>query len=188
MRITTIYSKKRPNTTAGMTLVELMVAVSLSVMLSAVVLTFYLTFAKATLTISDYTDYDMETSKLLQNFSRDIREAEEINWTNRYSFKLLKKGIYYTYTYDTDLQTIERAETGGSSTTLASNITELEFQAYDVTGDPLTPGISYSTLDDSTRMLQVSGLFSKNPSARSPTSSKFASARYILRNKETAVP
>jgi hypothetical protein len=171
-----------------MTLAELLIAISLSIILSAVVLTFYLTFAKATLTMSDYTDYDMESNKLLQNFSRDVREAEAINWLSSNSFKLLKKGIYYTYTYDPDLQIVERSETGGSTSTLASNLSELEFQAYDLSGDPLTPGISYTALDESTKMLQVRGKFSKTPNSRAATSARIASARYILRNKETATP
>ena len=37
-------------------------------------------------------DFDIETGKLIQNFSRDVREAESITWSNSNSFKLLKRG------------------------------------------------------------------------------------------------
>jgi len=171
-----------------MTIVELLIAVSLTIMLSAIVFTFFLTFAKATLTMADYSEFDMNTGKLLQNFSRDVREAEAITWVNGNSFKLLKKGIDYTYNYNPDQEEVTRQETGQRSIILASNVSELDFIAYDVSGSPLSPGISYSTLSDNTKMMQVTGEFRKDPTARATTTSKFVSARYILRNKDTPTP
>ncbi|MGZ0656954.1 PilW family protein [Coraliomargarita sp. W4R53] len=179
---------KKSHSIKGMTLVELLVAISLTMMLSAVVFTFFLTFAKATLTMADYSDFDMSTGKLLQNFSRDVREAEAITWVNYNSFKLLKKGIDYTYTYDSDKEEVTRQQTGESSVTLASNVSELDFIAYDITGTPIAPSSSFAPLNESTKMMQIVGEFRKDPTARAATTSKFASARYILRNKDTPTP
>ena len=185
---TAINTAKKRASTSGMTLAELLVAVSLSMILSAVVITFYLSFSRATLVASDYSDFDIETGKLIQNFSRDVREAESITWSNSNSFKLLKKGVNYTYTYDPDSQEVTRQETGSRRVVLASNVSELDFLAYDITGSPIIQGISLTPLNENTKMLQIVGEFSKHTNAGTPTTAKIASARYILRNKDTPTP
>ncbi|WPJ93939.1 prepilin-type N-terminal cleavage/methylation domain-containing protein [Coraliomargarita algicola] len=188
MRNTSNRTSTQSLSKSGMTLAELLIAISISMILSAVVISFYLTFAKASLAMSDYSDFDAETGILLQNFSRDVREAESITWTNSNSFKLLKKGIHYTYTYDSSKQEVTRQETGKSSVTLASNVSDLDFIAYDISGSKLSSGISLTLLGENTKMLQIIGEFSKHTAAGTPTSAKVASARYILRNKDTPTP
>ena len=180
----TTSARSKNRTTHGFSLAELLVAISITMLLSLSVITFYVTFAKATLTMSNYSQYDTAAGKLTQIFSRDVREAESITWTHNYQFTLVKKGVNYTYKYDAAEQEVTRQETGQTAVTLATDISSLSFKAYDQLGVEIPQGISFTPLNNNTKMLQIVGKFSGRTNTGSLTTSDIITARYILRNKE----
>ncbi|MDQ8195550.1 prepilin-type N-terminal cleavage/methylation domain-containing protein [Coraliomargarita sp. SDUM461004] len=174
--------------TRGFTLVELLVSLSLSIILSAAVLTFYVFFAKATLLASNYSEFDREAGTFLQYFSRDIREAEDIVWLSENEFRLLKKGIYITYTYNSQLRKVTRNSPDQGSDEVASNINDLQFAAYTISGSRIQIAQSLTQANENTKMMQVIGTSSTRIATGIQSSAPIVSARYVLRNKATPIP
>jgi prepilin-type N-terminal cleavage/methylation domain-containing protein len=172
----------------GFTLVEVLVAVSISVVIAAIVLTYYISFARATLSMTNYANFDLNTGKLMQHFSIDVRGAEAVLWTSASEFQLLKKGVYVTYSYDPLLQTVTRSAPGQPNQVIAKQAASLQFAAYDVTGAPLAIGANLNQINAGTKMMQIIGSYDAVTNAGLPTSAPIISARYVLRNKPTPLP
>ena len=149
---------------------------------------FYIFFAKSTLVASNYSEFDRETGIFLQYFARDVKEAEDVVWISEKNFKLLKKGIYVTYSYNPKLQTVTRSSPGQVANTMASHLSALQFAAYDITGRRLRIAQDLDQAGLETKMMQVIGSSSARTTAGTQTSASVISARYILRNKATTLP
>lgn len=172
----------------GFTLVELMVALAISSIVIASMLSAFLFFSKTSLSMSNYYDMSQQSRNFLQYFARDAREAEEIEWKSDSMFILTSKGTNIIYTYDSLLKTVSRQNTGHASVILARNVSDLEFRAYSLLGNQLPINEDLAAASENTKIIQAFGNIEIKTTTLADTTSPLVSAHYLLRNKPVAAP
>ncbi|WPJ94517.1 prepilin-type N-terminal cleavage/methylation domain-containing protein [Coraliomargarita algicola] len=173
---------------SGFTLAELLVSISITLLVSTAVLTFFVSFAKASLAMSSYSEFEQDNRKLLQYFSQDVRDAEAVLWTSDQCLTLISKGVQTSYVYDALLQTVVRTTPGEPSQEMAQNLSTLTFCAYDKDGESIRIASNTSAANSETKMIQVIGRSSRTLSSGANTSADLISARYMMRNKVILTP
>jgi len=175
---------------AGFTLVELLVAMSISTMIVAGVMTTFLSLSRTSLRLGSYNDMESETRKGLELFGRDARMANTIVWNSATDISLTIPATgpdeTYRYAYNSTARTFTRTETApvaSTPQTLFTNVDSLDFKAYKIN----TAAVDLSNLAQAaidTKQIQLTVNSSRTNSTVAAATANVLSARFILRNKK----
>ena len=178
---------RRPD--QGFTLVEVMIAATLSTMVLAGVLSAFLFLARTSFRSSGYSEMEAEIRRALDTFARDTRNATDVRWNNAQNLTLTVSGRPVTYAYDSDAA----SATAGSFYRLADQTRtvlirgvnpDFAFQRYKLE----QPGVNDNRAgnDSETKLLQLTLRAVRANIATTSASNSAISARYTLRNKRVA--
>lgn len=179
----------------GLTLLEAMIAVTLSGMVLASVLSAFLMIGRTSFNATSYSQIEAETRRALELFGQDARLARDIRWHNNQSVTLTlpsATGVVTSVSYAFDglvgsptYGCFYRVAGDDPSATprivLVRDITELAFNRYKLEQPGVVANIAVNDLE--TKQLQLT-LRSMRRGATTVAASQAAlSASYILRNK-----
>jgi prepilin-type N-terminal cleavage/methylation domain-containing protein len=184
MTISTIHSK---GLRRGFSLVEVMVATTLSAIIMAGVMSTFLMLGRSGANIANYNMMESQSRRALEEFSQDIRMASAVIWNSTTSVTLTVPGNYtptagvVTYFYDASAKTFCRTprdstSAAGTQNALINNIVTFNFARYDRINNP-------ATLDTTTKRIQFSMTARTSTRTAAGASNVILSASYILRNK-----
>ncbi len=172
----------------GLTLVEVLVAVTLATTVLAGVLTTMLMIGRNGLAIGNYADMSAQGRKGLEQFAQDTRQASEIVWNSTSSVTFTVDGASILYTYDSSGGTFTR-RAAGATTTLIRGITSFQFIGYTITGvdvsgaNDLTTAAGRVAAAKVTKQMQISLTITRTSVVSASVTNAVLSARYTLRNK-----
>jgi hypothetical protein len=185
-------STPRTRPAAAFTLVEVLIAASLSAFVLAGVLSAFLFLARTSFRSSGYSEMEAEVRRGLDTFARDTRNATEVRWNHAQSVTLTVSGQPVTYAYDTDAASgtyrsfyREEGNAGQPRTVLVHGVTpDFAFRRYKLE----QPGVADNSAgnDSETKLLQVTLRAARTHVATTGASHSAISARYLLRNKRVA--
>lgn len=170
-----------------------MIASTLSVVVMGGILSTSLMITRSGYRVEQYTDMENESRKSLEQFGQDVRMAQTVTWIDANNLTLVLPTsatgtgtLSISYTYDPVARTFSRA-IGGQTAVLLTGIDECTLMGYKINGDPThtssTPTISWATISNSTKQLQLSVSSRRTQTANIQTAQKVISARFIMRNK-----
>ena len=180
---------RRPH--RGFTLVEVMIAATLSSFILASILSTFLFMGRSGANMNSYNDMEAQARKCLEIFAQDVRQANTIVWASNTTLTLTVPNpngtgtIPVDYAYDSGTRTFVRRDPGGRRV-LLTGITVFDFKAYTITGAEIT---AFSTAaertiaNNSTKQLQLSVSCSRTNTTVVDATNTVLSARFILRNK-----
>lgn len=168
----------------GFTLVEVLIASSLSLVILAAVLSTFLFIGKGSMRLAHYTDMENDARGALHVFGQDARQASAASWTNANTLSLTVNGQTITYAYDASAATFTRKQGSAAASVLVANIKTFSFRAYQITGAELSLSGSLSAVNTAVKMVQVSLDLERNTASAGKTSSQIISSRCVLRNKK----
>jgi len=178
----------------GFTLVEVLIAATLSTFVLAGVLSAFLFLARTSFRSSGYSELEAEMRRGLDTFARDTRNATDVRWNGAQSITLTVNGRPVTYAYDSSAasatyRSFYRLEGDASSsltrTVLVHSVTpDFAFQRYKL----VQPGVTdnAATNDRETKLLSLTLRAARTSVATVGASNSAVSARYMLRNKRVA--
>jgi prepilin-type N-terminal cleavage/methylation domain-containing protein len=173
--------------TSGFTLVEVMVAATISIFVLTGVITTALFIARSAANIRNYTDMETQGRKMLEYFAEDTRQASAVTWAiGGNSVTLVVNTINVTYAYSPTALTLTRTLAGAPNVSV-SNVNAFQFLAYTINGTQITnfsTAAACTTAGNSTKQIQISLAASRNRQTLTNTTSTVLSARFILRNKK----
>jgi len=178
----TFHQINRLGARAGFTLVELLIALSLSLMLLAGIFSASLFFTKSGLALADYAEMDRRGRVLMQTFSQDAKAASDLNFDDAQTLEFTVDGIVITYAFDSGELT--RTKAGEPEQVLSEDIDRLQFRPYDIHGDPLDLSGDLLAVSTATKMVQLYFAFEWDRQSGFQTASVVESARYMLRNRQ----
>ena len=176
----------KPRSRRGLTLVELLVAMTLSLVIVGAVLDTFLFFGRSATRIAKYQELEQETTLGLELLGRELRMAEGFASTgsplNRVTLTVpnaVGTGSYtVVYDYDSSVRTLTR-QAGGTSKVVVRDILPgtFAFRRYDLVQNT-------ATSDYSTNQLQITMTLAPamGPSVASATK-RVVSSRFVLRNR-----
>ena len=186
--ITTTRSHNHPENkrrrTRGFTLVEVLVAATLSSIILGGTLSAFLFLGRSGMNLRNYNDMEAQARKSLEVFAQDTRQASSVTWTSADSITMVVNAanIYYTYASGNFTR-----KTSSGTTTLLTGITTFNFSAYDINGTAITD-FSTSTAraeaNKSTKQIQISLSAARAAQTVTTATNLVLSARYVLRNKK----
>lgn len=172
----------------GFTLVEVLIAATLSSFILAGTLSAFLFLGRSGMNLRNYNDMESQARKSLEIFAQDTRQASSVTWTTAESVTLVvpdagsTTNIYYTYASGT----FTRKTTSGTAT-LLSGITNFTFSAYDINGTAITDlstASARTTAANITKQIQISLSAARSSQTVATATNIVLSARYVLRNKK----
>lgn len=178
----------------GFTLVEVLIAATLSTFVLAGVLSAFLFLARTGFRSSGYSELEAEVRRGLDTFARDTRNATDVRWHSEQSITLTVNGRPVSYAYDNSAasptyQSFYRvegdADSGLPRTVLVRGVTtDFAFRRYKLA----QPGVNDSSAnnDRETKLLQLTLRAGRSSVATVGASNSAVSARYMLRNKRVA--
>jgi Tfp pilus assembly protein PilV len=181
----------KPQGVGGFTLVEVLIAATLSTFVLAGVLSAFLFLARTSFRSSGYSEMEAELRRGLDTFARDTRSATDVRWNSAQSITLTVNGRPVTYAYDSTAasathRSFYRLEGDANSslprTVLVHGVTpEFAFQRYKL----VQPGVAdnAATNDRETKLLSLTLRAARTSVATVGASNSAVSARYLLRNK-----
>ncbi len=181
----------KTNSRRGVTLVELMIAMAISGLVLAGVMSTYLFIARSSVRVSNYTTMEREATLSLERLGREVRMAEALvsSGSPLDSVKLTipnnsGTGSHeVTYTYSATAGTLTRIE-GSEKTVLIRNIQagSFSFKRFDKLQNSLDlPGTVLP--DYSTKQLQVTLTIAPDTKGLvAATTKRVISSRFVLRN------
>jgi prepilin-type N-terminal cleavage/methylation domain-containing protein len=179
----------------GFTLMEVLIAATISVFVLAGVLSSFLMMGRSGYNASNYCVMETEARRALETFSQEARMASNIAWTSATSvtFTVVDSSTTYkvTYAYDSGTsgataKTFYRklGEAGSSSarTVLVRGVTEFAFQRYKIVG-----GVGSSATNDlETKQIQLTLRSVRTGVTTVAATNAVLSARVVLRNKDVS--
>lgn len=183
----------------GFTLAEAMIALALSTIVLAGVLSAFLTIGRTSLNSTRYSQNEAEVRRALELFGQDARLASNVRWTNNHSITLTvarpsNPAALITYAYDdqpanSTYRCFYRAVVASSGLTgapeiLARDVSELSFQRYKLEQANVATNVAANDLE--TKQLQVTLRTSRRSAMTTGASQGALSAAYILRNKRVS--
>ncbi|HLP08440.1 MAG TPA: prepilin-type N-terminal cleavage/methylation domain-containing protein [Opitutaceae bacterium] len=181
----------KTNPRRGVTLVELMIAMAISGLVLAGVMSTYLFIARSSIRVSNYTDMEREATLSLEKLGREVRMAEKLVSTgtpvNAVTLTIPNSsgtGTHaVTYTYDSGARTLSRTS-GTETTVIIRNIQtgSFSFKRFDKLQNSLDlPGVTLP--DYSTKQLQVTLTIAPDTKGLvASTTKRVISSRFVLRN------
>ncbi len=178
----------------GFTLVEVLIAATLSAFVLAGVLSSFLFLARTGFRASAYSEMESEVRRGLETISRDIRNASDVRWNNSQSITLTVNGAPVTYAYDGNAASAtyrgfyRMPGAAGSSqprTVLMRNLDpDFTFRRYKVVQSGVDDNTANS--DGETKQLQLILRASRTSIATTGAGNSIVSSRYVLRNKRVS--
>lgn len=178
----------------GFTLVEVMIAATLSTFVLAGVLSAFVFLTRTGFRASGYSEMEIELRRGLESFARDTRNASDVHWNSAQSITLTVDGRPVTYAYDSSAsgasaRSFYRVAGDAASTQPRTVlITQLDpgftFRRYKLA----QPGVSDNSAANDTETKQLQLVLRANRANVSTVGASNAavSARYVLRNKTVA--
>lgn len=176
----------KPLSRNGLTLVELMVAMALSLLVLGGVLGTVLFISRTSIRISNYSVMEQQTTRSLELLARELRMAQSVTSSGSPITQITlavpnaTSGSYnVAYTYNSTTRTFSRQQAGHSATIIVSDIVPGAFslQRYDYNQQP-------ATTDYDTKQLQITMTLSPdNKGLVASTSKRVISSRFVLRNR-----
>jgi prepilin-type N-terminal cleavage/methylation domain-containing protein len=192
---TTAPRKPRSGRRRGFTLVELMIAASLSTIILVGVLSTALMITRSGYLLVNYIDMEKQARHALETFAVDARITESVQWTRAADTAPLTAitliqpsgGATITYTYNPAAQTLVRSTPSGSPTTLITGIQSFSFTAYkykNASGpEPIASTTNLTQMANETKMVQLSLSALRTRSVLADATNTVVSARFVLRNR-----
>jgi hypothetical protein len=205
MTISTPHTKSRARVAAGLvppkrlreggfTLVEVLIAATLSTFVLAGVLSAFLFLARTSFRSSGYSEMEAEMRRGLDTFARDTRNATDVRWNSAQSITLTVNGRPVTYAYDVSAtsataRSFYRLEGDAASTldraVLVRGVSpDFSFQRFKLTQPGVTENAANN--DRETKLLSLTLRAARTSVATAGASNSAVSARYMLRNKRVA--
>jgi Tfp pilus assembly protein PilW len=202
---------ERTRSTAGFTLVEILIGFALASFIMTGVMTTFLMMGRSGVLAQNYTELEVEARKALQTFSREARMANAItnityvSGVGNTSITLAIPDTSWdrtvtaysvTYTFDTDAKSFKRTgppltdPTGASTTTtLVTNVKQItgqdyiRFFRYDNVGYQGNYTTNFATSTDEIKQVELNFVAQRTSTTVATATDKVLSARFILRNK-----
>jgi Tfp pilus assembly protein PilW len=184
---------------AGFTLVEVMVAATISTFVLAGVLSAFLLVGRSGFAASNYSEMESQMRVGLEVFGEEVRKATDIRWASDQCVTLFvatatNASTPVTYAYDSN----QRSRTHGCfyrvqgepDSTLPRRVLvrhvapDFAFQRFKLEQDSDTENIARSDLE--TKQIQLTIRTTRSGATTVTTSQSALSARYILRNKRVS--
>jgi prepilin-type N-terminal cleavage/methylation domain-containing protein len=170
----------------GMTLVELIVATSLSAALLSAVMGTFIAIGKSSIRLAAYSDMEQSTSRGLEQLGRELRMTQSITTPSGSPITQVNLGIPNAagtitpveYRLNSATRTLVRT-VGTTRTTLIGDIQagSFGFLRYDLAG-------AAATNDFGTNQIQISMTIAPSTSGLvAATTKRVVSARFVLRNR-----
>lgn len=194
----------RSRRNAGFTLVELMIAATISAAILAGILSTFLFLGRSGANIQNYSDMESQARKALELFAEDTRQASAVTWVTNNQIRLTVNGNPHTYTYASGTLSRQTVISGTTTNTVLltgiippvartdTNATTCTpfFRGYNINGVEFT-AIQYSApsaadlavASSGTKQLQISMEATRNSRTVVAATNTVLSARFILRNK-----
>ena len=171
----------------GLTLVELLIASSLSTLVLAGVLAMFLFLGRTGANVANYADMEAQARLALEEFGQDARQAAGITWNSAHSVTLHVSGADVFYTYNPVVRTFSRS-VGATTRVLVEGVTdEFAFTGYTIGGAKVAYDLSTASGRTSasgvTKQLQIYFKASRTDNTVARATNTVLSARFILRNK-----
>ena len=170
----------------GISLVELMVAMSLSLLVLSGVLGTVLFTTRTSLRISNYSAMEMQTTRSLEQLARELRMAQSITSSGNpisqitLSVPNATSGSYtVVYAYNSAARAITRQRAGGTPTVMVGDIVPgtIALERFDYNQQP-------AATDYDTKQLQLTMTLAPDTKGLVATTSKrVISSRFVLRNR-----
>jgi prepilin-type N-terminal cleavage/methylation domain-containing protein len=176
---------------AGFTLVEVMIATTISSFVLLGVITTFLMIGRNGYNAANYSIMESEARRALEQFSEEARMANAIVWTDSNTITLTVAGSStYTVTYAYDSSTsgataqcfyrmLGAVGSGNSKLILVHNVTDFSFRRYKVIN-----AVDYTASNDlETKQIQITLRAVRTGVTTVATTNAVLSARVVLRNK-----
>jgi prepilin-type N-terminal cleavage/methylation domain-containing protein len=187
MPITRLDRRSRRRS-GGFSLVEVMVASTLSALVMAAVLSSFLMLGRSEANAAHYVTMEGDARKALERFGEDVRMAQYLTTVSTAQIKLTiphasdNSSDTVFYTYDASAKTFTRlgpdpvTNVANTSTILISDVERCEFKRW------MIGGTGPATSDASTDQLQIRISVRKSSVTAVAATNLVVSARYVLRN------
>jgi len=174
--------KSRMASRKGFSLVEVIIATSLGMMVSAAVISSFLFIARSSSSIINYTDMNKESRSGLEAFGRDIRSAKTISsgFTST-EFTITKYDddtVSYLYRPSEPTKPLVRIGSSGDETVVMKGIQDLTFYYYNLQGSQATVPLEVKQIQLQLKLARKAGSLDNTDHV--------ISARFILRNKKVS--
>ena len=179
------FIKKRPNKNLAFTLVEFLVALSISGLLMVAVSSFMLYSGKSFAGISNYVDLEKNSQRSLDTLTRDIRQASSLSAfaTNKLTF-VDGDGGTLIFNYDASARTLTRTKSGTNSVLL----TECDFLNFSIFQRNPISG-SYEefpvAVAGTTKLINVNWVCSRTILGTKLTTESVQTAKVVLRKENS---
>lgn len=168
----------------GLTLVELLIAVTISGVLLAAAFSSVFYFTQSGLIISGYSEMEDSQRRTSQLWSRDIFNANNAHWQNENHLVLQQSGGTVEYLYEPNNGQILRRDGSGSWETLLSGIVTLRFIPYNRAGTALDLSQDLNAANAAVKMIQMEVEMHRAIAFQPHISAHWATPRVLLRNRE----
>jgi prepilin-type N-terminal cleavage/methylation domain-containing protein len=174
-----MYTKNRR---AGFTLVEVLVASALSLMLAAILGTFFFFSLRSFASMTNYADMNQRSQLALDKMAKDIRQARSLTayTTNSLTFLDVSNNTL-KYKFDATKGTLARIS-GGVTTTFLTNCDSLQFYIYQHTPKSNTFQCYSPAVTTDARVIQMTWHCSRKIMGSKATTESVESATLSLRN------
>jgi hypothetical protein len=188
MTISTPLIDRHPR---AFTLVEVLMAATLSTFVLAGVLSAFIFLTRSGFRASGYSELESQVRRGLDLFARDTRNATDLRWNSNQSITLMMSGGHVTYAYDNNaasatyrsfLRLSGDAAAAGIPLVLIENVDpSFSFRRFKIA----QPGVkdNRAANDRETKQLQLTLRATRATSSAIGASNSAVSARYMLRNK-----
>lgn len=155
-------SSHRRQAKAGVSLVEIMIAMAVGSLVMAAVSSLTMYAAKATTAMVNYTDLDNKSRYALDVISREIRQANAVlSFQTNLPVKSLTltnstQGAAITFTYDSNARTVVMSKTGQPDLTALTECDHWDFSLYQRTPYITATNVLYYPATNTAGVLTVS--------------------------------
>jgi type II secretory pathway pseudopilin PulG len=173
---------------AGFTLLELLIGMSLALMVMGAVLSSYIFLGRNLARLANQQTLETQGRRALAYFAQDVRMASGLTSPSVSGVTLTLPVASVTYTYDSSAHTLTRQVQGATAQILVSNLLSFYFRYYDDTGLPYDNGSSpYTTQTDYLPGIKQVSMFLTSQVGNSGNGTQTpvyqaASSRLIIRN------
>lgn len=166
----------------GFSLVEVIVATSLGMMVSAAIISSFLFIARSSSSIINYSDMNRESRSGLEIFGRDIRSAKTIaSGFSSTGFTITKYDndtVSYVYRSGEPAKPLIRITSSGDETIVMRGIEDFKLLYYNLQGGEAVVPLEVKQIQLQLKLTRRSGTLDNTD--------RVISARFILRNKKVS--
>jgi len=179
MECKSMYIRDREQ--AAFTLVELMVASTLSLLLTTAIATFAFFSTRSFVAMANYTEVNQRSQLALDKMSKEIRQASQLTAfsTNSLTFANAD-GNPLSFTYTPNTRRLERVSEGQTNT-LLSDCDSLQFSIYQHTMKSNSFDCYDANVTDA-RVIQMNWKSSRDILGKKATTESVQSAKIVIRN------